>query len=426
MELLEERTWNSLKNSTSSKNISFETVFGEILQQIFKKNKKVDKLIKLLMFPSLRIPYIYLYSLLNSTILNGDINNEDLKIYISILLLLGKGVFIKHPPFHIVTISKSCIEENSNENNSKWELKKFVISHKKAKTKVKLGISNFILDESSINNILMRKKVNRKEKYRNLMKIINSSIESKYQVDYIILPELALPRNWLIFLSQELYNKKTSVITGGEYEITADGKVINPVYSLLYTETNYTSSYLLIKEGKIHIAPEEKKIIENLQLSLPKKSRSKFIYQHGNFQFSNLICFDITDLKIRTLLRGKIDALFVVALNRDLDYFASIAETTSRDMHCYIVIVNSGKYGDSRIRAPYRENYLRDIVRIKGGKNSYLVIDEIDIKSLREFHSQLYYDKEALFKPHPPGFHEDIDEARKTWKWKIDKYNKHS
>ena len=427
-ELLKESTWNSLKSGTLSKNKFFKKIFREIFQQILEEDEKADKFIRLLMFPSLRIPYIYLYSLLSSNITNSKTNDGDLRAFISILLLLGKGVFIKNLPFRTIIVSKPCPEERSSEDNSKWELKKLVISHKKEKTKVRLGISNFILDESYIKAILKREKVNRKEKYRNLMKIINSSIGSRQHVDYIVLPELALPKDWLIFLSQELYNKKTSVITGGEYEITTDGKVINPVYSLLYTETKHTSFYILIKEEKIHIAPEEKKNIENLQLSLSETNKSKLIYQHGNFQFSNLICFDITDLKLRSLLRGKIDALFVVALNRDLDYFASIVEATSRDMHCYIVIVNSGKYGDSRIRAPYRENYLRDIVRIKGGKNSYLVIDEIDIKSLREFHSQLYYDKEALFKPHPPGFHEDIDDDRKTWnwKWKKGKYNKNS
>ena len=109
--------------------------------------------------------------------------------------------------------------------------------------------------------------------------------------------------------------------------------------------------------------------------------------------------------------------MFIVALNKDLDYFNAIIESAARDLHCFVVLVNSGKYGDYRVRAPYRKDYKRDIIRIKGGKNAFFIVGSIDIKSLREFHSQLYFNENSEFKPIPPGFHTSISQGRKTWNW---------
>ncbi len=60
-------------------------------------------------------------------------------------------------------------------------------------------------------------------------------------------------------------------------------------------------------------------------------------------------------------------------------------------------------YGDSRIRAPYKESWRRDLVRIKGGKNDYFVIGEIDVLALRQFQSN-FRSPDGPFKPMPDGF----------------------
>lgn len=53
----------------------------------------------------------------------------------------------------------------------------------------------------------------------------------------------------------------------------------------------------------------------------------------------------------------------------------------------YIIQCNDRQYGDSRIRAPFKESWQRDLLRVKGGITDYCVIGEIDVQALRQFQS---------------------------------------
>lgn len=102
-------------------------------------------------------------------------------------------------------------------------------------------------------------------------------------------------------------------------------------------------------------------------------------------------------------MRGNIDNLFVLCWNRDLESFVSLVESSALDIHCFVTLVNNRMYGDSRVRAPYKEPYRRDLVRIKGGTDDYFVITEINIDELRE--AQSHVEPSSLtFKPTPEGF----------------------
>ena len=74
-------------------------------------------------------------------------------------------------------------------------------------------------------------------------------------------------------------------------------------------------------------------------------------------------------------------------------------------MHCYCVQVNEAKYGDSRIVIPMHTEE-RDLARIKGGENASILVDEINIKELRDF--QFMGHSRIEFKPLPPQFDRDI------------------
>lgn len=73
-------------------------------------------------------------------------------------------------------------------------------------------------------------------------------------------------------------------------------------------------------------------------------------------------------------------------------------------------------YGDSRIRAPFRQEYKRDVVRLKGGEHNYYVIGKIEYKPLRNYQSDAFPDlsEDAAFKPFPIGF--EISKLRRRRK----------
>src|SRR5699024_3424905 len=120
--------------------------------------------------------------------------------------------------------------------------------------------------------------------------------------------------------------------------------------------------------------------------------------------FGFLICSELTNIEYRASFRGKVDTLFVPQWNQDLNTFTALVESAALDIHAHIVQVNNRTYGDTRIRMPAGENHwLRDVVQLKGGLNDYIVLAELDLKSLRAFQSK-YSSPSSAYKPVPDGF----------------------
>ncbi len=157
-------------------------------------------------------------------------------------------------------------------------------------------------------------------------------------------------------------------------------------------------------------APHERdELRRSFDLSLAPPDRDsceKYVYRHFGFSFSVLICSELTDITYRETLRGKVDSLIVLCWNQDLETFAALIESAALDVHCYTALVNNRKYGDSRVRGPYKQAWKRDLVRVRGGLHDYFVITELDISGLREFQSfhESPSDERASFKPTPEGF----------------------
>jgi hypothetical protein len=96
----------------------------------------------------------------------------------------------------------------------------------------------------------------------------------------------------------------------------------------------------------------------------------------------------------------------VLAWNRDIATFSALVEAAALDVHAFIALVNNGRYGDSRVRAPAKESFRRDVVRVHGGECDYLTIAKLDIAALRAFQSRkkAWPRDDDQFKPVPEGF----------------------
>ena len=93
------------------------------------------------------------------------------------------------------------------------------------------------------------------------------------------------------------------------------------------------------------------------------------------------MCYELTNIEYRYNLRGLIDLLIVPELNRDTNYFSNMVEATTRDLHAFVVQVNTSKYGDSRITGPYNSLY-KDIIKLKGGEDNIILTGTIDTEEL--------------------------------------------
>jgi hypothetical protein len=260
-----------------------------------------------------------------------------------------------------------------------------------------------------------------RERFKTLAKLVRSVAQLEPRPHYVVFPELSIPREWVMEVASSLHRSGISLITGVEYEINVSKRLRlchNSVFMFLRSTDLGYPTYRLIRQDKTLPALEEEADLQrlsNLKL-VPKKpfdfgylrspSTPRPVFRHGNFHFGALICNELTDIAFRSSFRGRVDALFAVEWNKDLKTFSPLIEATANDVHCFVVQVNNREYGDSRIRVPAKDDWKRDVVRLQGGENDYVVVGVLDVPGLRTFQSH-YRSATApgeKFKPVPTGF----------------------
>lgn len=244
------------------------------------------------------------------------------------------------------------------------------------------------------------------DRYARLTRLVNGVISQPKGARYFILPELALPAHWFMRIAQKLQGRGISLITGIEYLHASKGRVRNQVWTALSHDGLGFPSMMIYRQDKQRPALHEEQELQRLaglEMKPDKAWTTPPIVQHGEFRFALLVCSELTNIGYRAALRGQVDALFVPEWNQDTESFNALVESAALDVHAYIIQCNDRQYGDSRIRAPHKDSWRRDVMRIKGGITDYCVIGEIDIQALRQFQSS-HRSPSGPFKPVPSGF----------------------
>lgn len=256
-----------------------------------------------------------------------------------------------------------------------------------------------------------------RDRYERLTKLLNGVISHPKGTRYLILPELAMPARWFMRFAYKLHGRGISLITGVEYlhsRKSSKARVRNQVWAALSHNGLGFPSLMVYRQDKQRPALHEElelQRIAGLKMKPGKRWDTPPIIQHGDFRFALLVCSELTNISYRAALRGKVDALFVPEWNQDTETFNALVESAALDVHAYIIQCNDRQYGDSRIRAPFKDSWKRDVLRVKGGVTDYCVIGEIDVQALRQFQSS-YRSPGKPFKPVPDGF--EIDIGRKV------------
>lgn len=249
------------------------------------------------------------------------------------------------------------------------------------------------------------------DRYARLCRLLDGVIAQPCDSRYLILPELALPAHWFIRIARKLQGRGISLITGIEYLHVSKARVRNQVWAALSHNGLGFPSLMIYQQDKQRPALYEEQELQRLaglEMKPNKVWKTPPIIQHGDLRFALLICSELTNISYRSALRGKVDALFVPEWNPDTETFNALVESAALDIHAYIIQCNDRQYGDSRIRAPFKDSWKRDVLRVKGGVTDYCVIGEIDVQSLRQFQSS-HRSSDKPFKPVPDGFNDAMD-----------------
>ena len=133
--------------------------------------------------------------------------------------------------------------------------------------------------------------------------------------------------------------------------------------------------------------------------------------------FTIAVCADLLDTAPWRSLRGELLHLFVVAFNKDVNFYESLTWVRAYENYVNLVAVNHGSFGGSFLWTP-RRSHGHELARLRG-KQLFLVADvKVPVKSLIEAQKQgvehavesaarLWVEEKAPpseFKAPPPGF----------------------
>lgn len=225
-------------------------------------------------------------------------------------------------------------------------------------------------------------------------------------VDYFTLPELSVPWTWFVRFAQKLRSQNIGLIAGVEYLHGRNKTVHNQVWASLPLDGSEFPGTYLHRQDKMTPAIHEVAdltVVAGRHLKAERPWSTVPVIRHGEFAFGMLVCSELTNIEYRSQLRGRVDAVFLPAWNQDLNTFNALVEAAALDIHAYVILTNDRAYGDSRIRAPMKQDWERDIIRLRGGVENYVVIAEVDIQALRAHHNTKRPNG-PRFKPLPDGF----------------------
>lgn len=386
------------------------TSFSSFLRYLSDKDKKCNLTRRRLSY----IYYPYVISVADLTfanMINSLINNEPEKLNCSseeLYKLFYNFNYNKNNPK--LTDSKFFIVAPTGKEKI---LKSFVKVGADEYEKINVAVANTELDDNLLIDILRNKYDRTYDRYNNLVKMVNEAIANK--TNMLVLPEGYLPIGWLPIFARTCAKNQLAAVVGLEHFIIKD-YVYNITATILpYTDDDYKFVYINFHR-KTHYAPDEKMKIESAGKKI-SEGKEVTLFNWNDFWFPVYCCYELTSIKERAIFQSFADAIIAVEWNKDVNYYSNIVESLSRDLHCYCIQVNMSKYGDSRITQPTKTEK-KDILRVKGGKNSIVLIDEIDVAGLRDFQLLGNMTQKELkdFKVTPPNFENKIVQLKKDKK----------
>jgi len=275
------------------------------------------------------------------------------------------------------------------------------------KEKLKIALANLKVNLNDDINSLSNKPNLDLNKLDIIHKILNLARRS--YVDMVVFPEISIPLYWLNDLITFSKNNNIAIIGGLEH-FSINQVAFNYSFVLLPFKDNKKYKNVFIDFNlKKYYSPDEIKEIECKFLKSPKMNNSNVkIYSYYDIKFAVYNCFELTNLELRSQVFKKVDFVIVIEYNKDVNYYSNLVTSLSRDLHAYVIQVNTIEYGENRIISPSKTESL-DIVKIKGGEDVNVVTGTINIKELRKFQKKSYIcqKEDKRYKPTPAGYQSD-------------------
>lgn len=297
---------------------------------------------------------------------------------------------IKHAPFIIESKEIFKIEDyslrtiNLPPNNAQIS----------SKVNVAVGSLNISFEKciNACKNRWANITLSEKELFFNILReSYNCLSKGKNETMFLVFPELCFPIYWISDLIRFAKRSKIGIITGLQYLADDKGRCYNYIATILPFSTGkrkYNNVFLYIRD-KNDYSPIEFEELAKKGFYCQNRDVAEYqIFKWKGIRLSPMVCYELTDIMARALVKGRCDFVAAPVFNPDTTYFSNIIDSTARDLHAFVIQSNTSYYGDSRVTGPYDRDS-KDIFKIKGGDNDHVVIGTIDFKKFKMF--QLHY-----------------------------------
>jgi len=251
--------------------------------------------------------------------------------------------------------------------------------------------------------------------WQEICKAMRSFKDGEVAPKFVVFPELALPRTRLEDFSKIVCSLNVIAFVGVDYLLDRDSRQARN-QGMVFIPNGFwkglrSRNCTQVIFGKSHPAPGERKALEGLDPPWSCAGDDK-VYVFDADKFGRIgvsICYDFMDLERAVMYRGKIHHLLVIAYNKDLGMFKSLADSLSRTVYCNVVVCNTGAYGGSVAVSPFHLAHRRTIYAHTGNQLFTTQVVKLPIRGVEQAVQgdcgAISYGarQEKIFKDPPPG-----------------------
>ncbi|MFM8443147.1 MAG: hypothetical protein ACKN9W_07375, partial [Methylococcus sp.] len=199
--------------------------------------------------------------------------------------------------------------------------------------------------------------------------------------DLIVFPEVGIHPDDFDVLKR-LADKTGAMILAGVVFTDFEGKLVNIARWIIPDYRESGRHWIIRDQGKKYPTKIEREL--GISGYRPCQHIIKLDgFHEGPFYLSGSICYDATDLKIASDLKDKTDLFVILAHNKDVSTFDTMASALHYHMYQHVALVNKGEFGGSTIQAPYKEQYHRLISHAHGSEQISINIADLDLAAFK-------------------------------------------
>ncbi len=196
--------------------------------------------------------------------------------------------------------------------------------------------------------------------------------------DLIIFPEVGVHISDQDLLKR-LAEKTRSIVFAGMIFVEHNNEIVNLARWFIPDYTDTGRQWIIRDQGKAFLTNIEKKYgvspYRPCQHIIEVQSKS-----WEKVSITGSICYDATDLRLASDLKDKTDLFVIVAHNKDVGTFDTMASALHYHMYQHVALVNKAEFGGSTMQAPFSERHHRLISHAHGMDQISINIADLDLQ----------------------------------------------